>query len=200
MRKDEIPLLSSIYENVDKSDNFKIYTIEYFDNNKGPIAPHKHTFYEIVFILKGKGVHYIDSNKYTIQKGALFLLEPSKVHYWNQKKELKAYVMRFDSSVFHNPSFFENISIFETDFLQLENEKFNNINTQLQNLLEEFNNDYSLKSYAVNASLEKFLITIDRLVPSRIYSQKDNDIFTKLNDYIHENKYKIEAPNIMQIN
>ena len=137
MKTEDIVLLSR-FPNGEKSDSFQISKFKIFDNKSGPTSPNRHTFYEIVFILKGEGTHYIDEDEFPIQKGALYLILPSQVHHWNQQNELKAYVLRFDKSIFYNQTFLNNITLSQTNCLQLKDKSFKDIKNQFKNILKEF--------------------------------------------------------------
>lgn len=193
MNKDNITLISSIFENKNSSDNFKISKDKFFENKDGPIHPNRHTFYEIVFIIKGEGTHYIDSEVYNIQKGALYLLSPSQVHYWNQKNELKAYILRFDKSIFQNQTFFNNILLSQTNYIQLNNKNFKNIKRQLKVISKEFKRNKPLKVFALKSLLEVLLISIQRLISKPTYTRIENNLLKALNKCIEDNKYKTET-------
>lgn len=45
-----------------------------------PVLPHGHDFFEIEFVLSGKGTHLIDGVSYPIEPNSLFLLTPANVH------------------------------------------------------------------------------------------------------------------------
>ncbi len=43
-------------------------------------SPHKHHFFELIYVLKGSGIHNINKNNYDFKKGDVFLLTPEDVH------------------------------------------------------------------------------------------------------------------------
>lgn len=45
--------------------------------------PHRHSFYQIVWIIDGAGAHVIDSHIFAIKAGAIFFLSPGRVHAWD---------------------------------------------------------------------------------------------------------------------
>lgn len=45
-----------------------------------PKKPHRHTFYQILFVEKGSGVHKIDFQEFEIKAPTLFFLSPGQVH------------------------------------------------------------------------------------------------------------------------
>ena len=61
---------------------FALKTLESIYN--GPTLesekPHRHDYYVLLFIEKGKGVHYIDFNEYAVTDRSLFFLMPGQMH------------------------------------------------------------------------------------------------------------------------
>lgn len=55
--------------------------------NQGPIAPHAHDFFEIVYVRRGRGVHYIEGAPYPIQSGDLYVISPGEGHYYTSLPE-----------------------------------------------------------------------------------------------------------------
>lgn len=68
----------------------KIPRREFFNSNEkivmthsvwGPeLVPHTHDFFEIAYILKGSGYHYLNGNRHEVFEGNLFLLTPKSEH------------------------------------------------------------------------------------------------------------------------
>ncbi|MCL2752298.1 MAG: AraC family transcriptional regulator [Firmicutes bacterium] len=46
----------------------------------GKLEVHTHDFFEIAYIVKGNGYHFLDTSKHTIRTGDLFLLTPDSKH------------------------------------------------------------------------------------------------------------------------
>ena len=44
------------------------------------LNPHRHHFFELIYVLEGSGVHTINDNHYTFSKGDVFLLTPEDAH------------------------------------------------------------------------------------------------------------------------
>ena len=194
MSTKKISLLSNISK--DKESNFYIGRDVFYDNNFGPIKPNRHTFYELMFIIEGEGVHYIDFKEYKIQKGALFLISPSQVHYWDHVGKLELYMVRFDESIFFNTPFFKNCSIFDFDFLLLEYDQYCLIESSLKDLHNEFTMQNIEMKQAISCLLQLLFIYIKRVAPLQNQSNKNSDLFSTLNQLIHQNGYKIEKPNV----
>lgn len=58
-------------------DSFNIYS---FDATSWQHPVHKHTYYEIIFILKGTGIHTVNGNSFRYKASDVFLLGPEDYH------------------------------------------------------------------------------------------------------------------------
>lgn len=63
-------------------------------------SPHRHSFYQILFITEGSGEHFIDFKTHTIEKGDLFFLVPGQIHKWIFDKNTKGIVVNFNNNFF----------------------------------------------------------------------------------------------------
>lgn len=61
---------------------------------------HRHEYYEIVWLKKGRGVHTIDMVRYPYSGSVLFLLAPGQMHRIEPVEKADGYVIRFDASLF----------------------------------------------------------------------------------------------------
>lgn len=57
--------------------------------------PHKHDFYQIVIIEKGRGWHQIDFEKFDVINGQCYIIQPGQVHDWNLDPDTRGSVLEF---------------------------------------------------------------------------------------------------------
>ncbi|WP_433259891.1 helix-turn-helix domain-containing protein [Actinosynnema sp. CS-041913] len=57
--------------------------------------PHRHDFYEILYLTGGEGVHVVDFEPYPIVPGTLFFLAPGQVHFWRETEQVRGRVLVF---------------------------------------------------------------------------------------------------------
>ncbi len=57
--------------------------------------PHRHDFYEILYITGGEGTHFIDFNAYPIKAGSVYFISPGQVHYWHTSVPLEGEFIGF---------------------------------------------------------------------------------------------------------
>ncbi len=85
---------------------------QHVNNHHFTNSPHKHDFYLVVLFTKGKGKHEVDFETYKVGPGALFVLKPGQMHYWELSKDVDGFVF------FHSREFFDKgfISLSVKDF------------------------------------------------------------------------------------
>jgi AraC-like DNA-binding protein len=66
-------------------------------------SPHKHnSYFEIIYLTKGKGSHTIDTKEYEIKTPAIFTIRKEQVHFWNIKTEPEGFVLIIKKSYVDN--------------------------------------------------------------------------------------------------
>ncbi len=78
------------------------FQAEIFDANRHFEVkyPHRHDFFEVLYIAKGSGFHVIDNNKYDIKPPCVFFLSPGQAHKLELSKDIDGYIFIF------NPEFY----------------------------------------------------------------------------------------------
>ena len=57
-------------------------------------TPHKHhNYFELIYLSKGSGTHYIDYNKFSVHPPVIFFVRKEQVHYWELLSEPEGYVI-----------------------------------------------------------------------------------------------------------
>ena len=57
--------------------------------------PHKHDFYQLIFIKAGRGWHEVDFTRHNVKATQAFILKPGQVHAWELAKSTKGFVVEF---------------------------------------------------------------------------------------------------------
>ncbi|KUY17540.1 hypothetical protein BAZ12_01330 [Elizabethkingia miricola] len=83
-------------------DNFYISYYKDKKENINRIDNHQHTYYEIIFIENGKGIHTIDFKNYEFSGPCLFLLHPKNVHRIYKEAPTSGGVIKFNDNFFVN--------------------------------------------------------------------------------------------------
>lgn len=186
--------------NLDEPNDERNFYICEFNNNNYPTNQypmlHRHPFYEIMFIIKGEGIIKVDFKDYHIQKGALFLFSALQIHLpisHSITENFHGFLLRFDQSFFAEKEFFDNISIFNFDYLIINEPEYFQMKIWLYKLLEEYKSNKPLSDFTLKSFLNIFLISIQRLLPDVIRETKMTNIFGSLNKLIEQNHYKLAS-------
>ncbi|MEM7028207.1 MAG: helix-turn-helix transcriptional regulator [Chloroflexota bacterium] len=97
--------------------------------------PHRHDFYEVLYITGGTGTHFIDFNAYPIEPNTFYFISPGQVHYWETTVPIEGDILIFtndflllapaDYMVLQELSFFHTVEgrpilhLNDTDHLQV---------------------------------------------------------------------------------
>jgi AraC family transcriptional regulator, transcriptional activator of pobA len=77
-----------------KLESDKVLKVAHFKKGIRKTTPHKHNnYFEIIYLSKGSGYHYIDLNKYAIKPPVMFFIRQEQVHYWDITAEPDGFVV-----------------------------------------------------------------------------------------------------------
>lgn len=78
------------------------FQVEVFDANRhfSVKYPHRHDFFEVLYLLKGSGYHVIDGNKYVIQPPCIFFMSPGQAHKLELSNDIEGYIFIFTSDFY----------------------------------------------------------------------------------------------------
>jgi AraC family transcriptional activator of pobA len=62
--------------------------------------PHRHSFYQVLYITKGSGTHIIDFEEYDVKTGMIYFLAPSQVHEWKFGEDTNGILLNFNPNLF----------------------------------------------------------------------------------------------------
>ena len=82
-----------------KSEQFQV---EVFDAHRhfSVKYPHRHDFFEVLFLQKGSGYHVIDGNKYEIKPPCVFFMSPGQAHKLELSHDIEGYIFIFTSDFY----------------------------------------------------------------------------------------------------
>lgn len=78
------------------------FQVEVFDANRhfSVKYPHRHDFFEVLYLSKGSGFHIIDGNKYEIQPPCVFFMSPGQAHKIEFSGDIEGYIFIFTSDFY----------------------------------------------------------------------------------------------------
>lgn len=98
-----------IKDKLEKDFNFKISR---FKEVIKRTSPHKHgNYYELIYLNKGEGFHWIDAQKIQINTPVVFLLRPEQVHYWEITAIPKGFVILVNEDFLNHANEVETLTL-----------------------------------------------------------------------------------------
>ncbi len=78
------------------------FQVEIFDAKRhfSVKYPHRHDFFEVLYLLKGSGYHVIDSNKYEIKPPCVFFMSPGQAHKLELSQDIEGYIFIFTADFY----------------------------------------------------------------------------------------------------
>jgi len=82
-----------------KSQQFQVET---FDANRhfSVKYPHRHDFFEVLYLAKGSGFHVIDSNNYEIIPPCIFFMSPGQAHKLEFSQDIEGFIFIFNADFY----------------------------------------------------------------------------------------------------
>jgi AraC-like DNA-binding protein len=163
-----IPLLK--FANADFP--FKIQTIKDVAEQAEEICDggHSHDYYEIIWVINGKGTLSVDLQEYAIDNNMIFCLKPHQPHRFPMDTTMDGFVFSF-TDAFFNLGEHEFDNSFQSTLYQLFNECrpiamqkaiVGEIRDISQKMLKEYENDYPFRTLLLNRYFKIFLILLNR--------------------------------------
>ncbi|KDN56754.1 AraC family transcriptional regulator [Flavobacterium seoulense] len=138
-----------------KLNQFDTLVIDEFEEDKFHLPRHSHTYYEIIYIIKGKGIHRLNNNLLPYKSGDLFVLSTDDEHYFDIKQTTRFFFIKFTDTYFNSNK-------------KLACDEF------LLNTPENFMRDKSLKESVLKLDSYCASILKNTIDTIRIYNSKAN--------------------------
>lgn len=90
---DSLPLLKLLKMNKEKL--YQPFEIIYKRLDECPKGEHRHLFFELAFIISGRGLQCINNNKMEYRAGHMFLITPEDCHSWEITETSEFFFLRF---------------------------------------------------------------------------------------------------------
>ena len=78
------------------------FQVEVFDANRhfSVKYPHRHDFFEVLYLQKGSGYHVIDGNKYEIKPPCVFFMSPGQAHKLELSNDIEGFIFIFTADFY----------------------------------------------------------------------------------------------------
>lgn len=133
--------------------------------------PHRHNFYEVLYVIEGEGTHYIDFKAYPIKPHTFYFISPGQVHYWKATVPIKGEILLFmdeflllaplDYMVLQELSFFHTIG--SSPALHLNKNEHLQAMALFRAIAEEFRSYQFRAESVLRAYLHVLLVQIQRI-------------------------------------
>ena len=158
---------------------------------------HKHNFFFVLFLEKGKGEHSIDFINYPVDDYSVFFMRPGQVHQRTLKQGSKGYLLQFNREFYkpkEEPVNFILRKVSNKNHCPLSAERFKKINSQLSFIFEEYTQKQDRYKESIIAYLDILFIALARQSPNPHKLSNDTKLYAQerleeLQDLIEKNIY-----------
>jgi AraC family transcriptional activator of pobA len=148
----------------DEANNFSIRSISEMGSLSSMPLPHRHAFYEIIYIKQGKGAHVIDFKTYPIAPGSLYLFSPDQIHFWQIAKPLDGVSIQFSENFLLLPP----AELYLTEYLDFfHNAEYpphlilrDGEGDEIKHLFDRIEKEYHLDAYVRDLKIRSYLIIL----------------------------------------
>jgi len=133
-------------------------------------VPHRHSYFAIIWVKKGSGVHYIDVDKYDIEDNTIYCITPGQVHLLKPDPGIDGYVISFTAEFLNlnedNSNLLFNSGLFYTfshsPVIKVSADMSNDLGDVVGKLMKEYSNFFLLRAEILRGFLKIFLIYLTR--------------------------------------
>lgn len=150
---------------------------------------HRHDFFYILALKKGKGNHEIDFTPYEVCDNSVFFMRPGQVHQLTLKAESTGYLMGFNIDFYSSNNQVSNQLLRKAstlNYYQLNITRFEKPHSILTSIFQEYTDKQERYQEVINANLDIFFIELVRQsskIPSNnanVYTQERLEAFLEL--------------------
>ena len=167
-------------------------------NKKRTTAPHRTSFYRIIWFQQGSLTHTVDFQKIKIKSPAILFVHKDRIHQFDKEKKHDGKVLIFtDDFLFRTEAdrnYLKNTHIFNTDRPVLLKEVDSNLQSLFHTIENEVRSDkLHFKSEVLYHLLNTFLYTTERLISKEypeLFNKSPNAVLVNSFVELVENKFK----------
>ena len=165
---DGIPInqINTAIKEPDSSDCFSIRDIKVLLAGKDMVQElHRHDFFHVLALKKGKGNHEVDFTSYEFCDKSLFFMRPGQVHQVNLKAESTGFLMEFKTDFYIPPSRVSKKLMCKTsnkNLCHLDANRFQKLLYILTYIFREYTDKHAGYYEAIKAVLDVFFLELVR--------------------------------------
>jgi len=192
---------SETYKNVSLKDGGPVITIDpgfpflmtrfdIMNDTAQAEFPHRHDYFEILFVENSSGQHIIDYEAYEIKSPVFYLLSKGQIHFWKLKTPLTGKALLFPREFLIPPAVAHNSegdlalfnSLSKAPFVCINDDELPKIQEILGNIQEEFSRKSDRSLSMLRAYVHILIVTL-----FRIHAREQNEkILDKSNVMVRE--------------
>lgn len=171
--------------------------ISVFEVAAWPFPPHRHTHYELIYILTGRGQHTINAHCYSYQAGDLFLFDTCDVHWFDIAESTQFCVIKMNPGFLReaNAAFaelqplFEPGRFFEQPAFDAETAAY--VAQQVRFCMREYAQQHAFYASTIRASILSVLLLLRRAHtrqqgPPPALADHAHHLAVTLVEYVHQ--------------
>lgn len=183
MKNIPIRNINVIPDDISKLEEFRIRTVQELQKEQKLIQDtHRHDYYFILALVKGRGQHIIDFISYDITNHSIFFMRPGQVHQLSLKKGSTGFLMQF-SKDFYRPDNKSDQNLLRSasnkNFCKLDLKKSKKLFNVLTNIYSEYTEKEKEYFDIIKANLRIFFIELTRYRENEIKPENKSTIFTQ---------------------
>jgi len=175
---------------------------EYFSQHHNLAAPHRHSFYHMVFFTEGTGKHTIDFNHFQVRPYQIYFMAPGQVHSWNFEGKVDGYVVNFSTGFFQSfllrPDYIDSFSFLTGDtqksVIDLSHQTKDPIVALFEKLVSQSQSGFGLGADMIRLLLLQVFIQIELG-----YFSDDKNNFLLQNNVLLRNFRKLIERNFLKL-
>ncbi|MCP9768578.1 helix-turn-helix domain-containing protein [Lacihabitans sp. LS3-19] len=153
--------------------------------------PHRHDFYNLLYITQGSGTHDIDFKRFEVVPNTLFFMNDTQIHEWNLSDDIQGFTLFFKKEFYNvaepmfslpNLPFFHN-SQNEAQMVFFEENEAMVINHFFEDMLNEFNKRLDNHEAIIKTLLKIILIRSLRVYQPNFSSSGSSLILSKIRQF-----------------
>lgn len=101
MKNNPVYNIQNFQTSIRKNDLYVNTFQEHLKEHSFVEKPHRHNFYLLVLFTKGTGFHEIDFDRFEIEPGSLFVLQPGQIHNWKLSEDIEGYIIFYSQEIYN---------------------------------------------------------------------------------------------------
>jgi AraC-like DNA-binding protein len=177
---------------------------DHIARSSGVRFPHRHDFYNLIYITRGSGIHDVDFKRFKVLPHQLFFMNDSHVHEWYLSPDVSGFTMFFKKEFYNvaepiyslpNLPFFHN-SVNEAQMVVFEPEEAKVVEHLFEDMLSEFVRNHKHCEAIIKTILKIILIRSLRIYQPHFERNGSSHNLSKLHQFeslIEHNFIQIKA-------